>query len=99
VIKETDMLIHPWDAATGRAEWQDWLASTGRLGMLAVGNLDPARGTSQRARADEVGLIGSKLAGGAGSVWSGGESGVVDDVVDGLLVGAGGGAPSAQART
>jgi transcriptional regulator len=37
------MLIHPWDAATGPAEWQDWLASTDRFGMLAVNNLDPAR--------------------------------------------------------
>jgi len=37
------MLIHPWDAATGSAEWQDWLASTDRFGMLAVNNLDPAR--------------------------------------------------------
>ena len=37
------MLIHPWDAATGPAEWQDWLATTDRFGMLAVGNLDPAR--------------------------------------------------------
>lgn len=38
------MLIHPWDAATGPAEWQDWLATTGRFGVLAVNNLDPARG-------------------------------------------------------
>ena len=37
------MLIHPWDAATGPAEWQDRLATTGRFGMLAVNNLDPAR--------------------------------------------------------
>jgi transcriptional regulator len=37
------MLIHPWDAATGPAEWQDWLATTDRFGMLAVNNLDPAR--------------------------------------------------------
>jgi len=37
------MLIHPRDAATGSAKWQDWLASAGRFGMLAVGNLDPAR--------------------------------------------------------
>lgn len=35
------MLIHPWDAALDSAEWQDWLASTGRFGMLAVNNLDP----------------------------------------------------------
>jgi transcriptional regulator len=37
------MLIHPWDAALDPAEWQDWLASTDRFGMLAVNNLDPAR--------------------------------------------------------
>ena len=37
------MLIHPWDAATGPDEWQDWLATTDRFGMLAVNNLDPAR--------------------------------------------------------
>src|SRR6478672_8852733 len=37
------MLIHPWDAALGPAEWQDWLGSSGRFGMLAVNNLDPAR--------------------------------------------------------
>ena len=37
------MLIHPWDAATGPAEWRDWLAGTGRFGILAVNNLDPAR--------------------------------------------------------
>ena len=35
------MLIHPWDAALDAAEWQDWLASTDRFGMLAVNNLDP----------------------------------------------------------
>ncbi|HET6627517.1 MAG TPA: FMN-binding negative transcriptional regulator [Nocardioidaceae bacterium] len=37
------MLIHPWDAASDAAEWQDWLASTDRFGMLAVNNLDPGR--------------------------------------------------------
>ena len=37
------MLIHPWDAATGNAEWQDWLAATDRFGILAVNNLDPAQ--------------------------------------------------------
>ncbi len=37
------MLIHPWDAALDAAEWQDWLASTDRFGMLAVNNLDPAQ--------------------------------------------------------
>jgi transcriptional regulator len=36
------MLIHPWDAALDTAEWQDWLASTDRFGMLVVNNLDPA---------------------------------------------------------
>jgi transcriptional regulator len=35
------MLIHPWDAALDTGEWQDWLASTDRFGMLAVNNLDP----------------------------------------------------------
>jgi transcriptional regulator len=34
------MLIHPWDAALDPAEWQEWLASTGRFGVLAVNNLD-----------------------------------------------------------
>jgi transcriptional regulator len=42
-MKETDMQIHPWDAALDSAEWQDWLAATDRFGMLAVNNLDPAR--------------------------------------------------------
>ena len=37
------MLIHPWDAALDPDEWQDWLASTDRFGMLAVNNLDPAQ--------------------------------------------------------
>ena len=37
------MLIHPWDAALDPAEWQAWLASTDRFGMLAVNNLDPAQ--------------------------------------------------------
>jgi transcriptional regulator len=37
------MLIHPWDAALDAAEWQDWLASVDRFGMLAVNNLDPAQ--------------------------------------------------------
>ena len=36
------MLIHPWDAAFDPAEWQAWLATTGRFGMLAVNNADPA---------------------------------------------------------
>ena len=37
------MLIHPWDAAVDDAEWQDWLASTDRFGVLAVNNIDPAQ--------------------------------------------------------
>jgi transcriptional regulator len=35
------MLIHPWDAALDSTEWQQWVASTDRFGMLAVNNLDP----------------------------------------------------------
>ena len=35
------MLIHPWDAALDAVEWQDWMASTDRFGMLVVNNLDP----------------------------------------------------------
>jgi transcriptional regulator len=35
------MLIHPWDAALDGAEWQEWVASTDRFGVLAVNNLDP----------------------------------------------------------
>jgi transcriptional regulator len=34
------MLIHPWDAAIDTAEWQHWLASTDRFGVLAVNNLN-----------------------------------------------------------
>lgn len=37
------MLIHPWDAALDAAEWQDWLATTNRFGMLAVNNRDPGQ--------------------------------------------------------
>lgn len=37
------MFIHPWDAATSPAEWQEWLAGTDRFGTLAVNNLDPAK--------------------------------------------------------
>lgn len=37
------MLIQPWDAALDPAEWREWLATTGRFGMLAVNNLDPAQ--------------------------------------------------------
>jgi transcriptional regulator len=36
------MLIHPWDATLGTAEWQEWLAHTDRFGVLAVNNVDPA---------------------------------------------------------
>jgi transcriptional regulator len=42
-LKEIDMLIHPWDAALDTDEWQEWLASTDRFGMLAVNNIDPAQ--------------------------------------------------------
>lgn len=34
------MLIHPWDAAIDADEWQSWLQSTDRFGILAVNNLD-----------------------------------------------------------
>jgi len=37
------VLIHPWDATLDAAEWQDWLATTGRFGVLAVNNLDPGQ--------------------------------------------------------
>ncbi len=37
------MFIHPWDAATSSAEWQEWLAGTDRFGTLAVNNVDPAQ--------------------------------------------------------
>jgi transcriptional regulator len=37
------MLIHPWDASMDTTEWQDWLASTDRFGVLAVNNIDPAQ--------------------------------------------------------
>jgi transcriptional regulator len=37
------MLIHPWDAALDLVEWQAWLDSTDRFGMLAVNNLDPTQ--------------------------------------------------------
>jgi transcriptional regulator len=36
------VLIHPWDASLGPAEWQAWLAGRDRFGLLAVNNLDPA---------------------------------------------------------
>jgi transcriptional regulator len=37
------MLIHPWDAALDAAEWQEWLHTVDRFGVLAVNNRDPAR--------------------------------------------------------
>jgi transcriptional regulator len=36
------VLIQPWDAALEPGEWQNWMASTDRFGMLAVNNLNPA---------------------------------------------------------
>jgi transcriptional regulator len=42
-MKETDVLIHPWDAALDDAEWQEWLASHEHWGVLAVNNLDAAQ--------------------------------------------------------
>jgi transcriptional regulator len=36
------MLIHPWDASLNTAEWQEWLASSDRFGVLAVNNVDSA---------------------------------------------------------
>jgi transcriptional regulator len=36
------MLIHPWDASLNTAEWQEWLASGDRFGVLAVNNVDSA---------------------------------------------------------
>lgn len=41
--RDTDVLIHPWDAALDSVEWQDWLAGIQRFGVLAVNNLDPAQ--------------------------------------------------------
>lgn len=37
------MLILPWDASLDAAEWQGWVATTERFGVLAVNNLDPAQ--------------------------------------------------------
>lgn len=53
------MFIQPWDAALGRAEWQQWLAGTERFGVLAANNLDPAEApivvpTHFTARNDEL---------------------------------------------
>jgi transcriptional regulator len=36
------MLIHPWDASLNTAEWQEWLGSSDRFGVLAVNNVDSA---------------------------------------------------------
>lgn len=36
------MLVHPWDTTLGAAEWQAWLQSRERFGLLAVNNSDPA---------------------------------------------------------
>lgn len=35
------MLIHPWDSAQNPDEWQQWLRTTDRFGLLAVNNRDP----------------------------------------------------------
>src|SRR5213078_4737320 len=63
-MKETDMLIHPWDAATGPAEWQDWLrpsnggawprSVTGRL--TGTGQDRPAQ--AQHESTDRPGIRG-----------------------------------------
>jgi transcriptional regulator len=37
------MFIQPWDTALDTAEWQHWLASRDRFGLLAVNNTDPAQ--------------------------------------------------------
>jgi transcriptional regulator len=37
------MLVHPWDAPVDAAEWQNWLTSTDRFGLLAVNNVDGAQ--------------------------------------------------------
>ena len=37
------MLVHPWDAPLDDAEWQQWLASSGGFGVLAVNNADPTQ--------------------------------------------------------
>jgi len=36
-----DAPIPPWDAARDATEWQTWLGSTDRFGILAVNNLEP----------------------------------------------------------
>ncbi|GGO88520.1 transcriptional regulator [Nocardioides phosphati] len=37
------MLVHPWDATLGAAEWRAWLAGRERFGLLAVNNSDRAQ--------------------------------------------------------
>ncbi|BBX71387.1 FMN-binding negative transcriptional regulator [Mycolicibacterium psychrotolerans] len=37
------MLIHPWDASLDATEWQEWLTTTDRFGVLAVNNVDPSQ--------------------------------------------------------
>ena len=37
------MLVHPWDGPVGAAEWQEWVATTERFGVLVVNNVDPAQ--------------------------------------------------------
>jgi transcriptional regulator len=37
------MLIHSWDGAQNQDEWQQWLRTTGRFGLLAVNNRDPVQ--------------------------------------------------------
>jgi transcriptional regulator len=37
------MLIHPWDRAQNGDEWQQWLQTRDRFGLLAVNNRDPSQ--------------------------------------------------------
>ena len=37
------MFIQPWDAALSDVEWREWLATTGRFGVLAVNNRDASQ--------------------------------------------------------
>lgn len=53
------MLIHPWDAPLDSTEWQDWLAGTGRFGVLVVNNLDLA--SAPLALPTHFSLVGSEL--------------------------------------
>ena len=43
------MLIHPWDAASDAAEWQNWLAATDRFGMLGGQQSRPRQGPADAA--------------------------------------------------